>query len=136
MDINLIVTVVAIVIGITLLYKVLPYRALGNKKPPFALLPKYKTNIKLPSSVSSLEDVSNQLKNYGFELKSKTEDMGNYSRGHILGDFSVKLAKVNLKVTIPKENKSEFYIAAAWVVAFDTGDFWSFLNELKQKFET
>ena len=57
-------------------------------------------------------------------------------RGHILGDFSIKLAKVNLLVTEPKSGFVEFAIEAGWVAAFDTGDFWQFLTELKAKVET
>jgi hypothetical protein len=41
-----IILAVGLLVAITVLYKLLPYRNLGTKKPIFALLPKYKTTIK------------------------------------------------------------------------------------------
>ncbi|MDH3972848.1 MAG: hypothetical protein OEV42_01095 [Deltaproteobacteria bacterium] len=140
MDINLIIFVVAAVSGITILYKVLPHRNIGTKKPVISLLPKYRTWVTLPSSVSNannpMEELEKILSKYGFIKKSQGGETSKYSRGHILGDFSVKLAKVNLLVTVPKSNGVDMFIEAGWVVAFDTGDFWKFLTELKQKIET
>ena len=139
MDINLIITVVVALVGFTILYKALPHRSLGYKKPFISLFPKYRTNVALPASVLNAQVPENELEKllstYGFEKKSQNTNIAKYSRGHILGDFSIKLAKVNLLVTTPESDSVNVSIEAAWVVAFDTGDFWKFLTELKDKIE-
>lgn len=108
MDINLIIFVVASVLGITIIYKIIPYRNMGSKKPMISFLPKYRTQVMLPSLVSNannpLEELEKILSKYGFLKKSQNGELSKYSRGHILGDFSIKLAKVNLLVTTPKSN--------------------------------
>ena len=128
--------VLVLVFGVTVLYKILPYRTLGDKKPFISFMPKYKTQVALPGDMSSIEKLSEVLAKYGFSLKSTIDGTAKFVRGSILGDISIKLLKVVLKVTEPVNNRSEFSVEAGWVVAFDTGDFWSFLSELKQKIET
>jgi hypothetical protein len=57
-------------------------------------------------------------------------------RGSVLGDFTVKLIKVNVGVTRITESSIKLTVEAGWFVAFDTGDFWSFLSELSAKVES
>ena len=139
MDINLIIFVVIALLAITMLYKVLPHRRMSEKKPLISFFPKFKTKVKLPSQLLESENPEKELENalskYGFIKKSKDGSVTKYSRGHILGDFSIKLAKVNLLVTEPESCCTEISIEAGWVIAFDTGDFWKFLTELKDKIE-
>lgn len=139
MDISLIIFVVIALTAITLLYKVLPHRDLGEKKPFISFFPKYKTNVALPTSILNKENPERELETvlsqYGFVKRAQSGDITKYSRGHILGDLSIKLAKVNLLVTTPESNCVDISIEAGWVVAFDTGDFWKFLLELKEKVE-
>ena len=134
------IAVVVAVLGITILYKLLPHRNMGAKKPAMAFMPKYKTQVTLPASMANssnpAQELENLLSSYGFMKKIEHGDITKYSRGHNLGDFSVRLAKVNLLISAPKTNCVDLSIEAGWVVAFDTGDFWKFLAELKQKIET
>ena len=139
MDINLIIFVAVTLAVITTLYKITPHRSLGEKKPFISFFPKFKTNVKLPSALLESEnpekELETSLSDYGFIKKTKNDSITKYSRGHILGDFSIKLAKVNLLVTEPNSGCVEISIEAGWVAAFDTGDFWKFLTELKSKIE-
>ena len=139
MDVNLIIFVVVTLAVITILYKIKTPKNLGDKKPFISFFPKFKTNVKLPSALLESENPEKELEStlseYGFIKKSKNVSITKYSRGHILGDFSIKLAKVNLLVTEPNSGCVEISIEAGWVVAFDTGDFWKFLTELKGKIE-
>ena len=139
MDINFIIFVAVTLAAITMLYKSLPHRSMGEKKPFISFFPKFKTIVKLPSSLLDSENPEKELEavlsKYGFTKKNKTNSITKYSRGHILGDISIKLAKVNLLVTEPESGSVEISIEAGWVVAFDTGDFWKFLTELKDKIE-
>lgn len=139
MDINLIIFVAVALAVITMLYKILPHRNMEEKKPFISLFPKFKTKVKLPpallESVNPEEALETVLSEYGFNKKNKNNSITKYSRGHILGDISIKLAKINLLVTKPVSDYIEISIEAGWVVAFDTGDFWKFLAELKDKIE-
>ena len=136
MEIQVVIFTLEAVIGITVLYKMLPHRSLGGRKPFIAIMPKYKTLVTLPDELLAIEKLSEKLGEYGFSLKSEADGNSKFTRGHILGDISIKLAKVNLNVIKPVGNQSEFTVEAGWVVGFDTGDFWKFLTELKQKIET
>ena len=140
MDINTVIFVVVGLVAITLLYKVLPHRSIGKKKPFVSILPKFKTTVKLPATLLASENpekgLEEVLSEYGFIRKSKNNSVTKYSRGHVLGDFSIKLVKINLLVTEPKSGSAEFAIEAGWVAAFDTGDLWQFLTELKTKIES
>jgi hypothetical protein len=125
-----IVAAIASVLILSLLYKILPYRALGTKKPAIALLPKYKHLLEHEISRQQLEK---ELANYGFR---KTDEEGNrakFTRGSVLGDFSINLAKVNVGVIEHAQNRHELTVEAGWMVAFDTGDHWKFLTELCDK---
>ena len=139
MDIYLIIFVAVVLIGITVLYKALPHRNLGVKKPIISFLPKYKAQVKLPSSILNAEKPEKELEKilskFGFTKKSQNGEIIKYTRGHILGDISIKLIKVNLLVSTPKNESTNISLEAGWVVAFDTGDFWKFLTELKEKIE-
>ena len=140
MDLNYIIFVVVELIAFTLLYKSLPHRNIENTKPSFSVFPKFKTKVKLPATLLESENVEKELEEvlseYGFVKKSQKNSVTKYSRGHVLGDFSIKLLNINLLVTKPQSGVVEFAIEAGWVAAFDTGDFWQFLTELKTKVET
>ena len=137
---DLIFVAVVELIAFILLYKILPHRNIGDTKPSFSFFPKFKTKVKLPETLLESENVEKALEEllseYGFVKKSQKNFVTKYSRGHILGDFSIKLLNVNLLVTKPKSGVVEFAIEAGWVAAFDTGDFWQFLTELKAKVES
>ena len=139
MDIELILTTAIILAAITGLYKILPHRNIGLNKPIISFLPKYKSKVKLPTSVTGSEnplgELEKILEKYGFKKKAQRGPLVKFTRGHILGDISIKLAKVNILVTNPVSDVTELFIEAGWVVAFDTGDFWIFLTELKDKIE-
>ena len=43
--------------------------------------------------------------------------------------------KIKCGISEPTNGKSTVTLEAGWMVAFDTGDFWTFLTELKHKLE-
>lgn len=125
-----IILFVVILLSVTATYKWLPYRPLSKTKPRFTLFPKYHTTIQWSKE---LADVAEELEKYGFELRSKNQDKLILHRGSLLGDFSVKLLKLKCIVS-PSENDSlSITLEAGWMIAFDTGDLWTFTTELKQK---
>lgn len=126
------ITVVAVVALVTALYKVAPHRELGQKKPMFALLPKYKNKVPKPDSDSRVEEVMYSL---GFKKKKDQNGLTKYSRGSIAGDISIKLMKVNVTFSTASDGSLPYAVEAAWVAAFDTGDHWVFTKELGDKLE-
>ena len=132
MNIKIIIAVAIGLIAFTLVYKLIPYRRVGNSKPPIAFLPKYVKDIRLNLNQEELEA---KLANFGFKKSSSKNGITYFQRGSLLGDFSVKLLKIKLGVAEPKNGMSEITLEAGWIVAFDTGDFWIFITELSTKLE-
>jgi len=130
---EIVITVVAVLAATTILYKVLPHRNLGQKKPILALFPKYKNEVPKPKSVYRVEEVMSSL---GFEKKKDQGGSIKYSRGSIAGDISVKLMKINVTFSPISNGNLPYTVEAAWVVAFDTGDHWDFTKQLGDKIES
>lgn len=127
-----IISLVLVLLFITALYKLLPYREMGSKKPFFALFPKYKKTI--PSTTSDL-NIEQLLNGLGFKKVKQDDSSSKYTRGSMLGDISIKLAKIDVYLKTISSTEKEVAVQAGWVAAFDTGDHWQFLNELSQKLE-
>jgi hypothetical protein len=132
MNLNLIIIVISVLIGFTVIYKLIPYRRTGEKKPVFDLLPKYRKSIHLNINQEQLES---KLATFGFNKISSKNEFTYFNRGSLLGDFSIKLLKIKLGVKMPHDGLSEITLEAGWVVAFDTGNFWIFITELAGKLE-
>ncbi len=131
---DFVLTILAGITAFTLVYKATPYRTAGEKKPFLALLPKYRKRIRFGCTTSELES---RLASNGFTKSATKNDVTYYHRGSWLGDFScnVKVMKVKLGIAELKDGMSDVTLEAGWVVAFDTGDFWSFLTELTRNLE-
>lgn len=131
MEIKLIIAA-AIVVAITILYKILPFRSAGSTKPFVAFLPKYKKvlDIALPDDV-----IEEKLSIHGFKRIGDSNGVMTFSRGSVIGDISIKLAKVKIGVKNLSNAKLEVTIQAGWVAAFDTGDHWKFIMELCKQLE-
>ncbi len=127
---EIIIIVVVALVTITLLYKMLPYRSLGAKKPFIAFLPKYKITVRHSLSNAELES---KLADHGFKKVKESESYQQFTRGSVLGDISIKLAKVNVGLRKLAENEHELTVQAGWIAAFDTGDHWKFTKELIEK---
>ena len=127
-----ILIVVTALLAITVLYKVIPHRDLGVKKPFIAFLPKYKKNVKHSLNNSELEE---KLAGFGFKKVKENDTSQVFTRGSVLGDISIKLAKVNVGLRKIGDNEHEVTVQAGWLAAFDTGDHWVFTKELSEKIE-
>ena len=127
----LIIVVVALVI-LTALYKWIPFRDLGDKKPAIAFLPKYKKTVRHALSSPELEQ---KLADFGFRKVKETEALQKFTRGSVMGDISIKLTKVDVCLRQLAENEHELTVQAGWIAAFDTGDHWKFTQELSEKLE-
>ena len=127
-----IISVIVILTIITIIYKLLPFRSLGENKPLFAPMPKYKT--KIPSNLTS-DGAEKVLTDLGFKKVKVTGSVEKYTRGSVLGDISIKLSKVSVYVDTISSTEKTVSVQAGWVAAFDTGDHWQFLKELSEKLE-
>ncbi|BFM49012.1 hypothetical protein [Marinomonas sp. THO17] len=127
-----IISVVVLLVVITALYKFLPYREMGDKKPFFALFPKYIKVIECDTQSTSEEEI---LSGLGFKKVKQDASITKYTRGSVLGDISIKLSKVDVYLRSISPTEMEVAVQARWVAAFDTGDHWQFLSELSKKLE-
>ena len=131
MKTTIVITVVAVVF-LTVLYRLLPFREADGAKPSFALLPKYRKRIKHALSSEALES---ELSHFGFKKVKESGSVSRFSRGSIMGDFSINLARVDVAVRPIAPGEHELTVQAGWVAAFDTGDLWQFITELARKLE-
>ena len=127
-----IISVLAAVVLITVLYKLAPFREAEGSKPLFVLLPKYKKQVRHSKSNAELES---ELSRFGFDKVREEDAVAYFSRGSVLGDFSVNLAKVNLALREITPHQHELTLQSGWVAAFDTGDHWQFITELSRELE-
>ena len=129
-------TFVLVTIGVlfvtTVLYRLLPFRTAGDRRPFLALLPKYKKRIVSSESDQALEE---KLARYGFRKTKQRGATASFTRGSVLGDLSIELAKVDVGLIRLNDKALEITVQAGWVAAFDTGDHWKLITELGRRLE-
>ena len=134
--ITLVVAVLAIASALAV-YKIKGHTAFPASQPTLALLPKYAFSISLPAEISMapdpIEKLGSLLAEYGFRESKRSDKIVVYSRGSLLGDFSVEITKLNLEISLPLAAESAARVEYGAFAAFDTGDLWRFSDELTRK---
>lgn len=128
--VDIILAAIVVLMIVTVIYRVVPNRDLGAKKPMLAFFPKYRNRVANPDSDDQVEQTMASL---GFKKGKSRGGLTEYSRGSVIGDLSIKLSKVKVTYHPVINGKLSFTVEAAWVVAFDTGDHWQFTKELGDK---
>lgn len=123
-----------VIVCITFIYKLMPFRDLAHTKPALTLFPKYRTTLQLSDELSDDAKLEDRFSQLGFTLRKTDENKRIFYRGSLLGDFSVKILKLKCAVVTSPDSTS-LTIEAGWMIAFDTGDLWTFTSELKQKLQ-
>lgn len=135
----MLILVVGALVVIFVAYRLKTSPGLPDTKPAFCLLPKYRVSLRLPPDIVSSSDpisvLGQRLAEFGFSESKREAGFVRYSRGSLLGDFSIKIAKVNLTFPLPLEADTVVEIAYGQIAAFDTGDLWRFATELKARTE-
>ena len=116
---ELLVIVVIAVGGFTAIYKALPFRTFGHKKPKFTLFPKY--TAKFENSVAEIDSAL-------LAQEFKKNEKGSYTRGKIYGDFSAK--SIKLSVVINEQSKEISVCSSFSGILFDTGDIWQVTSDI------
>ena len=132
MEATIVLAAIGVLIACTVVYKQLPHRETGPRKPIFAFFPKYKKRVKHTLNAQQLEE---KLADFGFKKTGGEGELMAFSRGAVLGDISVKLSKVAVGLEKITDNEHEMTVHAGWVRAFDTGDHWQFITELSERIE-
>mgnify|MGYP006921587480 CR=1 FL=1 len=135
-EIGLLDTVIFVlgpVVLITIIYKNLPFRETGDKKPFIAFVPKYRKTIYSKLAGNEIESI---LSGFGFKKVKEKGERVVFTRGSILADFSIEQTKLDVGINRLSEQKLELTVKAGGVVAFDTGDHWTFITKLGEKLET
>lgn len=115
----LVITAAAAVLGVSLIYKILPFKAWQKRKPKFTLFPKYVASFDRP-----LAEIKSALGRLQF---NKTGAL-RFSRGKIAGDFSAR--HIRLAVAIDAEKKQVRIYAPVFGILFDTGDIWQLTSDI------
>ena len=72
---------------------------------------------------------------HGFKVIKTGDGQMTCRRGYLLGDISIKLARLHCTISAPKDGSSSLSIKGGWVIALDTGDLFNFLTELKDRLQ-
>jgi len=137
---QLIVVVPAAIVAFLAAYKLKPFSELSVSRPALSVLPKYLVSVHIPESVILSETPSKSLErmlsNLDFKLEQTTDSDIRLSRGSVLGDFSLKIAKIRVSVPLPLLSETELRVEYGAFAAFDMGDLWTFCRELQEKVGT
>lgn len=98
------------------------------KKPSLAFFPKY--YIDLPSSGGRTESLETVMAQKGFRPVAHESGRKYFERGSVLGDFSIKWAK--LRISEMESSPYRLSIAYGGAALFDTGDLWKFAKEIER----
>lgn len=128
------------VAAIAFAYQQTRLKSLPPQEPRLAWFPKYRCRCQLAESIRTsadpLREIALRLELLGFECDRQTPLALHFTRGQAHGDFHVRLAKLNVAVTVPAAGEVELTVKADWLVAFDTGDLWRQTDELKRTLES
>ncbi len=134
MDFSSIAVVVLAAVAFLVAYKFKAPAPLPDRKPSLCLLPKFKGTMVVPPGISQAADpaeaLGRALSEFGFSEATRKGREIVFARGSAIGDFSIRIAKVNFRVSLPIESSATFSIEYGSFAAFDTGDLWQFAQEL------
>jgi len=112
-------------------YKFSPAKVLPTAKPAFAFLPKYQ--IQVQRANNSVDQITRALEALDFVRGTHGGGKQRYVRGHTLGDFSIKIAKVHVDIPSTSIGAPTLDVSYGSFALFDTGDLWEFCSELRDK---
>ncbi len=143
MDISAIQIVIGglagLVFVLAILYQVLPYRFLPNVRPAVAFFPKYKVMVKMPQQILEADDSISALEKlllvYGFEESGRSKRSTCYIRYSPNSLLYFNINKARIKVYHPSDGVALFKFAAPVMYTYDRGEYFAFLNELKNTLE-
>ena len=127
--------------AIHLLYKYKSPGDLPANKPMFCLLPKFRAPLRLSADLvdaaEPLAELSTLLASCGFRLTTEASDRASFTRGSAVGDFSIKLVKINLDLELPLAAETQSVIEIGGLAPyFDNGGLCKFAHELSEKLAT
>jgi hypothetical protein len=111
------------------------------RKPLLCVLPKYWAIVNIDAAILNSDDptqvIVSSLEALGFHVARQGPHRVELSRGHILGDFSIKIAKLNVRISLPADQKTKLTIeyGALFGAAFDTGDLWRVTTQLIERLQ-
>lgn len=114
-------------------------RDLPSEKPRLCWFPKYRTKLLVADAILTASDpfaaLEEQMTGMGFELDREHRHAAVFTRGESWGDFSAKVAQVNVKFAMPLQKEAELQIEYGHFALFDTGDLWHSATQLKEQIQ-
>ena len=115
-----IIYILLALVGMTVIYRIVPYKKWTDTKPTLVLLPKYQADFSCP-----VDHIISNLKQQNFQPKGGSVDI--YTRGSIWGQRG---STAKLDVHINRDTKSIQIYASFMLILFDTGDTWKITNAI------
>lgn len=114
------VTVAAVYVIITILYRRASYNVIGKSQPDVAIFPKYEGTFDCAP-----DDIRRSLTALRFEASGKNENV--FKRGKVDGDLSAGSIRVRVEID-PAQKKLR--VLGQRLVLFDTGDLWQLTEDI------
>ena len=115
-----IIYILLALVGMTVIYRIVPYKKWTDTKPTLVLLPKYQADFSCP-----VDHIISNLEQQNFHPKGGSVDI--YTRGTIWG---MRGSTTKLDVHINRDTKSIQIYASFMLILFDTGDTWKITNAI------
>ena len=115
-----IIYILLVLVGMTVIYRIVPYKKWTDTKPTLVLLPKYQADFSCP-----VDHIISNLEQQNFQPKGGSVDI--YTRGTIWG---MRGSTTKLDVHINRDTKSIQIYASFMLILFDTGDTWKITNAI------
>ena len=107
-------------VGMTIIYRIVPYKKWTDTKPKLVLLPKYQANFSCP-----VDHIISNLEQQNFQPKESSVDT--YTRGTIWG---MRGSTMKLDVHINRDAKSIQIYTSSMLILFDTSDTWKITSAI------
>ncbi|MGL1934553.1 MAG: hypothetical protein OCD01_06015 [Fibrobacterales bacterium] len=119
------------------LYNVLPFRKMPDRRPSLAWFPKYRSVIPFPEYLLNADNTKDTLDQmllvYGFEEHGGKEGNWCFVRYAPNDKLYYSIHKARVRVQVKKNNTLELRLAAPVMLTFDRGEYYAFLNELSNQ---
>lgn len=128
--------VLVMICGFFLLYQGAPFRALPARRPRITFWPKYETTLMAPRPAAEWAGALATLGYQPVSRKALDEDGAvTFRRGRLFGDFSLRWLATRVTLVSEGEGGVRLTFCADVLAAFDTGDSWDLMQQLRAALE-
>ncbi len=123
---------IAMVVAVTIVYRLMPFRRAAPGKPGLAFLPKYRLPLQIALDAWQVEA---ELTALGFERLDTAGEQLVFVRGTLAADLANRSPRVRLGLRDAAEGGLELTLEATWIVGFDNGELWTCITGVAERLE-